>query len=200
MISLLAIALYGTSGAAYGQNLALRAKATASESLSEEMSAEKAIDDNAGTRWSAKVAHFEGVWYQLQWEKPVLVGQVAIRQYDRFTTAMDLQAWDDASGSWKTIQHFGGSNEKLPLVVFSTFKPRMIDKLRIANFAGGPSFTEVAVYEKPIPPIAVLASDANGGIIGIVTDKFGSAPVKRRGSHACRTGENGPLASYCQEQ
>ena len=172
-----ALALCWTALAAFGQNLALRAKATASESLNEEMSPEKAIDDNAGTRWSAKVGHFEGVWYQLEWDKPVLVGQVAIVQYDKFTTAMDLQAWDDASGSWKTLQHFGGSNEKLPRVAFSTFAPQKIGKLRIANFAGGPSFTEVAVYEKPLPPEAALASDANGGIIGIVTDKYGSAPV-----------------------
>jgi hypothetical protein len=35
----------------------------------------------------------------------------------------------------------------------------------------------VAVYEKPVPPVTVLASDANGGIIGIVTDNYGSAPV-----------------------
>jgi beta-galactosidase len=177
LISLLAGALCGAASVASGQNLASQAKARASESLSEEMSPQKAVDDNGGTRWSAKVAHFEGVWYQLQWEKPVLVGQVAIRQYDRFTTAMDLQAWDDASGSWKTLQHFGGANERLPLVVFSTFKPQMIDKLRITNFAGGPSFTEVAVFEKPAAPLIVLATDANGGIIGIVTDIFGSAPV-----------------------
>jgi hypothetical protein len=76
------------------------------------MSPEKAIDDNLNTRWSAKAGHFDGVWYQLEWDKPVLVGQVAIVQYDKFTTAMDLQAWDDSSQSWKTLQHFGGSNEK----------------------------------------------------------------------------------------
>ena len=162
---------------AYGQNLALRAKAAASESLSEEMSPEKAIDDNLDTRWSAKAAHFDGVWYQLEWDKPVQVGQVAIVQYDQFTTAMDLQTWDDANGSWKTIQHFGGSSKKLSRVVVATFEPRKISKLRIANFAGGPSFTEIEVYEKPEPPIVVLASDANGGIIGIVTDKYGSAPI-----------------------
>ena len=56
-------------------------------------------------------------------------------------------------------------------------RPRPVGKLRITNFVGGPSFTEVAVYEKPEPPLAVLASDLNGGIIGIVTDKYGSAPA-----------------------
>ncbi|MCC6124252.1 MAG: discoidin domain-containing protein [Pirellulales bacterium] len=173
----LALALCWTTAAAAAENLALRAKATASESLSEDLSPEKAIDDNTGTRWSAKAAHFDGVWYQLEWKEPVLVGQVAIVQYDKFTTAMDLQAWDDASGNWETIQHFGGSGEKLPRVVFSGIQPRKIGKLRIANFAGGPSFTEVAVYEKSAPPVAALASDANGGIIGIVTDQYGSAPV-----------------------
>jgi beta-galactosidase len=176
-VLLTVIVLWHTAETAHAQNLALQAKATASESLSDEMDASKANDDKADTRWSAKVAHFEGVWYQLEWEKPVLVGQVVIVQYDRFTTAMDVQAWDDASGTWQTLQHFGGSAEKLPRVVFATFKPRKIGKLRITNFAGGPSFTEVTVHEKPVPPVAVLASDANGGIIGIVTDKYGSAPI-----------------------
>ncbi|MGA2253733.1 MAG: glycoside hydrolase family 2 TIM barrel-domain containing protein [Thermoguttaceae bacterium] len=172
-----ALAWCWMSVVAFGQNLALRAKATASESQDEELGPEKAIDDNINTRWSAKAGHFDGVWYQLEWDKPVLVGQVAIAQYDKYTTAMDLQTWDDSSGSWKTIQHFGGSGEKLPLVLLSTFGPRSIGKLRITSFVGGPSFTEVAVYEKPATPIAVLASDAMGGIIGIVADKYGSAPV-----------------------
>ncbi len=177
LIWLLALAASGTSGVAHGQNLALRAKATASESENEQYSPEKANDDNPLSRWSAKIGHCEGVWYQLQWEKPVRVGYVAIVQYDTFCTAMDLQVWDDAGGRWQSIQHFGGSNQKLPRVLFSSFAPRMVGKLRITNFVVGPSLTEVAVYEKPLPPTAVLASDANGGIIGIVTDRYGSAPA-----------------------
>jgi beta-galactosidase len=166
------------TAASYGQNLALKGKATASESLDDSMTAGKANDDNTGTRWSAKVAHFEGVWYQLEWDASVTVGQVAIVQYDRFTTAMDVQTWDESKKTWKTLQHFGGE-KKLPLVVVATFEPQKISKLRITNFAGGPSFTEVAAYEKPQPPVAELASDANGNIIGIVCDKYGSAPVDR---------------------
>ena len=82
----------------------------------------------------------------------------------------------------------------------STFEPRKIGKLRIANCVGGPSFTEVAVYEKPVPPVAVLASDANGGIIGIVTDKYGSAPVN--GAEVVLSGRAkiGPVASRGQKQ
>ncbi|MFZ1933280.1 MAG: glycoside hydrolase family 2 TIM barrel-domain containing protein [Thermoguttaceae bacterium] len=191
LISLLATAACAVSGSAYAQNLALQAKATASESL-DDMSPEKAIDGDAGTRWSAKVAHFEGVWYQLQWKKPVLVGQVVIVQYDRFISAADLQTWDEAGGSWKTIQHFGGSNEKLPRVLFATFEPRLIDRLRIANCVGGPSFTEVAVYEKPVPPVVALASDAKGGIIGIVTDQYGSAPINGAKISLAGPGKSGP--------
>ncbi len=185
-ICLLAVALYGATGVAYGQNLALQAKATASESL-DDMTAEKAIDADLRTRWSALAGHFDGVWYQLQWQKPVMVGQVVIVQYDRFISAADLQSWDDAGGSWKTLQHFGDGKEKLPRVLFATFEPRSIGKLRIANCVGGPSFTEVAVYEKPVPPVAVLASDAKGGIIGMVTDQYGSAPVN--GAEISLTGQ-----------
>ena len=170
------LSLCCASISAHGQNLALQAKATASEFIGG-MEPEKANDGDPGTRWSAKVAHFEGIWFQLEWEKPVLVGQVAIVQYDKFTTAMDLQTWDDASVSWKTIQHFGGASEKLPRVLFATFEPRLVGKLRITNFAGGPSFAEVEVYEKPQPPVVALAADAKGGIIGMATDRFGSAPI-----------------------
>jgi len=179
-VFLLTLALGSMSIAAFAQNLALRARATASESQDGDLGPEKAIDGNINTRWSAKAGHFDGVWYQLDWDKPVLVGQVAIRQYDRYTTAMDLQAWDAASGSWKTLRHFGGTGDRLPLVVlFTTSEPKSTGKLRITNFAGGPSFTELAVYVQPASPLAVLASDANGGFIGIVTDKYGSAPVDR---------------------
>jgi len=45
-------------------NLALGARASASEVL-DDLTPEKAIDGDFGTRWSGIPGHNEGVWYQL---------------------------------------------------------------------------------------------------------------------------------------
>jgi hypothetical protein len=56
---------------------------------------------------------------------------------------------------------------------------RFTRRLRLANITNGPSFTEVQVFEDPSshPPVVNVASDANGGLIGMVSDPWGSAPV-----------------------
>jgi hypothetical protein len=175
----------------YGQNLALRAKAAASESLNDELGANRAVDGDAGTRWSANVAHFDGVWFQLEWERPVTVAQVEILQFDRYLDAMDLQIWNEAEGRWQTLKHFGGEG-KLPKAIDATFEPRKIGKLRLANFAGGPSFSEIAVYEQPQPPVVTLASDAKGELIGIVTDKYGASPIAGANVELSGDAKSGP--------
>ena len=73
----LVLALCWTTAVTYGQNLALRAKATASESLNEEMSPEKANDDNtehplvrqgraistaSGISWNGRSRFWSGRW------------------------------------------------------------------------------------------------------------------------------------------
>jgi len=168
--------------AAVGQenprNLALSAHASAFESY-EDMTPDLARDGKTGTRWSGIPGHNSGGWYALDWDQPVRIAQVVVLQFDRFVNEMDLQVWDQPGGAWVTLRHFGRPEEKLPRTVECRFEPRSSSKLRLANITGGPSFTEVEVFERPFAPTPELslASDANGNFIGMVADGWGSAPL-----------------------
>ena len=159
-------------------NLALSAHASAFEDF-EGMTADLAQDGKTGTRWSGVPGHNSGGWYELDWNQPVRIAQVVVLQFDRFVNEMDVQAWDDASKAWVALGHLGRPEEKLPKVVEWRFEARSCSKLRLANITGGPSFTEVEVFERPFTPAPELslASDANGNFIGMVADGWGSAPL-----------------------
>lgn len=163
----------------FARGLEAKAVVTASESFKEH-TADRAADGSTDTRWSTVPGHVEGNWLQLEWPEAVEVGEVVIEQYDRFSTYMDVQVWDDSAGEWRTVQELGQPNLMLPKVVFSRFEPVKTTRLRLANITGGCSITELHVSEKAFAsykPVIALASDANGGFIGIVTDPWGSAPM-----------------------
>ena len=103
-------------------NLARSAKATASESQ-DDLTPEKAIDGNRDTRWSGIPGHNSGVWFQLDWDQPVTLGEVIIRQFDRFVMELDVQVWDAARNDWRTAEHFGKPGTRLPGVVLCRFAP-----------------------------------------------------------------------------
>ncbi|MCC6124883.1 MAG: discoidin domain-containing protein [Pirellulales bacterium] len=160
-------------------NLALDAQASASESLGG-LTPEKAIDGKPDTRWSGIPGHNEGVWFQLDWKEPVAVGQVAVHQFDAFASEWDIQIREENSTGWKTVQHCGKPRQKLPKVAVGNFSTRKITALRIANITGGPSFNEVAVYDRPYADglATNLASDLRGRFLGIVSDASGATPIE----------------------
>src|SRR5208283_1806092 len=160
------------------ENLALEAKASASEDFGPQLRPEFANDGNPLTRWSGISGHNSGVWFQLDWPKAVTLRQIVIQQYDTFVKELDVQVWDLGKGDWRTLEHFGKPDEKLPLVVVATFDPVETTRVRIANITNGPSFTEVEAYSEPVPPTTVLGSDANGNVIGIVCDRWGRTPIE----------------------
>lgn len=168
----------GPAAPAPPRNLALDATPTASE-VYEQFTPEKACDGDRATRWSGIPGHNSGVWYQLEWPQPVHLGEIVIHQFDRFTFDMDVQAWDEHAGDWRTLQHFGVSGKRLPSVVVCRFAPLDTARIRVANITNGPSFTEVEAYADPFTGgiTTRLASDLRGNLIGIVTDGFGASGV-----------------------
>jgi len=176
------------------ENLALRAKASASETQ-DAFAPALALDGDRATRWSGIPGHNEGVWYELGWDAPVDVGCVAIHQFQRYVTEFDLDAFDDATSQWRTLAHFGNASERLHGDVLwratgPAAAPVRTSKLRLARIANGPSFTEIEVYADPWsePPELHASGDAAGHVLGIVTDRFGAAPVAgARVSLACTT-------------
>jgi len=160
-------------------NLALQARATASESQGG-LTPDKANDGNLSTRWSGIPGHNAGVWYELDWNEPVEVGEVIIHQYDTYVFECDVQVRSNKTAEWQTVRHFGRPGVRLPRIVVCSFAPRRVTGVRIGNITNGPSFNEVEVYSRPIA-IGIethVASDLLGNIIGVVTDTWGASPVE----------------------
>ncbi|MFO0982850.1 MAG: hypothetical protein U1E76_14150 [Planctomycetota bacterium] len=159
-----------------GENVALRAQATASESQSD-LLPEKAIDGDPVSRWSAIPGHNTGVWYELAWDGPVRVAELVIHQHDRYVKEFDVALFEPHTQAWRTMQHIGRADRKLPLVIVVRFAARETTRLRIQNITNGPSFTEVEVHAATSPPLTTLAADLQGHLVGMVCDAFGSAPL-----------------------
>ncbi len=159
-------------------NVAQDAQATASESF-RELTPEKAVDGDANTRWSAIPGHEREIWFQLEWQRPVRIAEVVIQQYETYVMELDLEVWSPAEHIWVTLCHRGRPEQHLAKIILSRFEPVETTRLRIAHITGGPSFQEVAVYEKPCDyPLSVqLASDLRGNFIGMVSDPWGAEPV-----------------------
>jgi hypothetical protein len=181
MAALLLVLGMGAAAAAEEapRNLALSARASAFESY-QSMTPELAVDGKMETRWSGIPGDETNGWFQLDWDQPVRVSEAVVFQHDRYVREMDLQAWDDAAANWRTIEHLGQANGRLPKVVVSQFGAMSTRRLRLANILGGPSFTEIMVFERAFarPPVLTLASDCDGHFIGIVCDEWGSAPAR----------------------
>ncbi len=174
------ILLLVASGAvAQGGNLARSARGSASE-FQPGLPAHLAHDGRADTRWSGIPGHNSGVWFQLEWEQPVDVAEVLVRQFSRFTFEWDVETWDDATQRWVGAGHYGKPNVRLPGLVLCQIEPaRRTSRVRIANITNGPSFTEVEVYgpsERHRPEVH-LASDLRGNFVGMLCDAFGSQPA-----------------------
>jgi len=159
-------------------NLALSALASASESQ-ESLTPDKAVDGDAASRWSGIPGHTSGVWFELGWTRPVSIAEVVIRQYDTFVTELDLQVWDEGRSDWRTVRHLGGPDARLPKIVIVDLAAEATSRMRLANIANGPSFTEVEVYAaRQARRLSVhAASDLDGRLLGMVTDQWGAEPV-----------------------
>ncbi len=183
----------------YGQqNLARKAHALASESQ-QGLTPELAIDGKAGTRWSGIPGHNSGGWYELDWDSPQPIGEVLVRQYQRYTFEWDVQVWEDSSGDWRTVQHFGKPDVRLPGIVLCTIDPPVrTTKVRIANITNGPSFTEVEAYSSAHahPPTIALASDLRGNFVGMVCDGVGALPIASKSVQIRCDTVKGPTIAY----
>jgi len=160
-------------------NLARSAHASASEELNG-YPPQKAVDGQVGSRWSGIPGHNSGVWFELDWDQPVTVAEILVRQYDRYTFEWDVQTWDDGTGKWVDAGHYGKPNVRLAAQVLCPIEPaRKTTKVRIANITNGPSFTEVEVYgpEHKHLPVLSLASDSRGDFVGMLCDSLGVQPV-----------------------
>jgi hypothetical protein len=190
---LLALAMAAPASAAIPRNLALAARASAFESY-QGMSAELANDGSMDTRWSGIPGHNAGGWFQLEWDEPVRVGEIVVFQHDRYVKEMDVEVWDETTQAWVILQHLGQPDQRLPKVVVSRFAPKSTKRLRLANITNGPSFTEVQVFEQAFahPPVVNLASDANGSLLGMVSDEWGSAPVAGADVSVAGQAKSGP--------
>lgn len=164
--------------AAQEGNLGRSARASASE-FQPGLPANLAIDGTSETRWSGIPGHNSGVWFQLEWDHPVEIAEILVRQYARFTFEWDIETWDELGRRWLPAGHYGKPNVRLPGLVLCPIQPaRRTSRVRVANITNGPSFTEIEVYgpsQRHLPEVH-LASDLRGNFVGMLCDAFGAQP------------------------
>ena len=159
-------------------NLAASARATAS-SESEGTKAENLTDgDISNTQWAAKAGTSPTeTWVELNWPGGVQFQEVVIRQDGSPKLSHLNLETRDANGAWRLLQSIGDSQHLLPRLILAQFPAQNTNGLRLSNFAGKVSFTEVEVYDRRDPPVIAMGSDLLNHIFGIVTDGFGTRPL-----------------------
>jgi beta-galactosidase len=158
-------------------NLAMAARASASSSA-EGSRPEYLIDgDTAHTQWDAKDGSNPAeTWAELDWPGPVQFQEIVIRQSgDSKLAHLDIEV-RDADDHWKQLQSIGDSQALLPRLILAQFPAQKALSLRISNFAGNISISELEVYDRHDPPVISLGSDLRNHIFGVVTDGFGTRP------------------------
>jgi hypothetical protein len=79
------------------ENLAAKAKASASSTWGEGYEAMKAVDGDPATRWNSREGDKDGCWIELAWDKPVRFDRVVIDECVDFGPR--IQAWRLLAGS-----------------------------------------------------------------------------------------------------
>ena len=158
-------------------DLSLTARASAS-SEAEGTKAENLTDGNiSNTQWTAKEGTSPAdTWVELNWPKVVQFLEVVIRQEGSQKLSHLKLETRDASGQWHRLQSIGDSQHLLPRSILVQFAAQNTNGLRLSDFAGQVSLTEVEVYNRTDPPVVVIGSDLLNHIFGIVTDAFGTQP------------------------
>ncbi len=115
-------------------------------------------------------------WLSLDWTVPVRVSEIVIEQQPAGATAFQVEVRDTASSDWNVAQRFDGGGKRLPPRVLCTLPGRVVAGVRIAEIQGPAAIRTVGVFSDSLPTATSVASDANGNIIGVVSDGHGYAP------------------------
>ncbi len=85
-------------------NLMRTAEASASSAWPDaSLTASKALDGVASTRWNSKSGDDKGAWLAARWPQPVTVRQVVLHEsYDRITS-FQVQQFDKAKNDWVNV-------------------------------------------------------------------------------------------------
>src|SRR2546423_1375520 len=171
----------GHGFAAPAENLARRAiRVAASEELTE-FPARFAADGALDTFWSPSRKAVESGWIEFEWKSPVTVREIVVRQAAGSrniagVSQLSVEVW--SRGHWKKVAALGDGSGALPINVLAQFSADTALKLRISGLRGSPRFREIEIYEGPNPPYMDVRGDPAGEILGILTDAWGTAPIR----------------------
>lgn len=160
------------------ENLARQAISITASSHRSEFPPKGAIDGDANTSFSVALGASKDQWLKLEWAKSQKIGGLLFTQPERYTRAMDVEAWQD--GKWVRVAHAGPPEVELGVNFHIAFDPITTTALRLVNIestkVGGAAYYEVEVYADPKVvsrmgnrmDIAV-AGDATGRMVGTVS-------------------------------
>ncbi len=145
-------------------NLALGRNVTASGSENEDTAPEKAVDGEAGTRWSSNYA--DNAWISVDLGGTYAVNKVLLNWEAAYGTAYQIQVSEDGS-SWTTVKSLTGQDGGIDIITFDAVNARYVKMQGAARaMEYGYSLWEMEVYgteamEEPAEPSTEESSEAS---------------------------------------
>jgi hypothetical protein len=155
-----------------GQNLAIKAVATASSQWDTNYTAAKANDGNAATRWNSANGTANGEWLQLDFGASVTFNKIILHEYENRITIIKLQQWNGSA--WADI--YSGTTIGSSRIIFLPSVISSKVRLLIVASTSTPTIAEFEVYnygatalKAPVNPIHSHGK-SDGNTILVVAD------------------------------
>jgi carboxypeptidase family protein/F5/8 type C domain-containing protein len=184
---LLAVALAGPA-AAKNTNLTATAKYSASSEWESDQGnttfvAGKAFDGDLTTRWNVASGDNDGSWIEADWDQPVTMNKVVVRQAFNRLAGFRVQTRDAGSSDWKdtyVAEDAGyasvvGGDPNNPTYTVRLGSPVNTAGLRIlfTQTTNPPSIFEVEAWNNPAGTVTGTVTDASGSPVSGATVRAG---------------------------
>jgi hypothetical protein len=177
--ALLAIVVLAGPAGAVNTNLTATAKYSASTEWDSDRGdtrfiAARAFDGDLTTRWNVGRTESEGSWLAADWDTPVTISRVVVREaFDRFN-AIRIQRREQGSTEWQDVELLEGEKFQLaktldPNTLYPIFSFRFPQPIQAAGLrvvfeqtTSSPSILEVEAWNNPPGTITGTVTDPSG--------------------------------------
>jgi hypothetical protein len=178
-VLLAAVALAGpTAAASLNQNLTATAKYSASsywdsDAGSTTFIADRAFDGDLSTRWNGYTGTGVGEWLAAQWDSPVTMNHVLVREYADRIDGLRVQRFDAATKAWvdvAVVEADGFKAKKIPNggnpLISARFDPVQTTGMRMfitsVTYTDSQSIRELEAWNNPAGTLTGTVTDSAG--------------------------------------
>jgi protocatechuate 3,4-dioxygenase beta subunit len=189
-VLLAAVALAGpTAAASLNQNLTATAKYSASsywdsDSGSTTFIADRAFDGDLSTRWNGYTGTGVGEWLAAQWNSPVTMNHVVVREYADRIDGLRVQRFDTPTNAWvdvAVVEADGFKAKKIPNggnpIISARFDPVQTTGMRMlitsVTYTDSQSIRELEAWNNPAGTLTGTVTDPSGKPVAGVAVRAG---------------------------